>query len=222
VAIATGDLVESASGGHAYNYFWYIGYQNQYYPANLTPDQLAIKWQTVYAYDRVMKALMGETIIGTSDAEVWVPDQLRSAVSKPHRYRVDDAVRARAREVLPFKLTAAQKRVLGELAADLQRPQPMRRLLQGDVGSGKTVIAAMLLLIAAESRLQAAFLAPTELLAEQHFTTLSRLLGRQAVGASAHRVRTLGGQVKVDDAAPIGHPAHAAPPPTSRVARPRE
>ncbi|HEV8240902.1 MAG TPA: ATP-dependent DNA helicase RecG [Thermoanaerobaculia bacterium] len=100
------------------------------------------------------------------------------AVSKPHRYRVDDAVRARAREVLPFKLTAAQKRVLGELAADLQRPRPMRRLLQGDVGSGKTVIAAMLLLIAAESRLQAAFLAPTELLAEQHFLTLSRLLGR--------------------------------------------
>lgn len=71
--LATGDLVQTASGGHAYNYFWYIGYQNQYYPANLTPDQLAIKWQTVYAYDRVMKALMGETIIGTSDAEVWVP-----------------------------------------------------------------------------------------------------------------------------------------------------
>ena len=71
--LATGDLVQTASGGHAYNYFWYIGYQNQYYPANLTPSQLAIKWQTVYAYDRVMKALMGETIIGTSDAEVWVP-----------------------------------------------------------------------------------------------------------------------------------------------------
>ena len=71
--LATGDLVAAAAGGHAYNYFWYIGYQNQYYPANLTPAQLAIKWQTVYAYDRVMKALMGETIIGTSDAEVWVP-----------------------------------------------------------------------------------------------------------------------------------------------------
>jgi ATP-dependent DNA helicase RecG len=99
-------------------------------------------------------------------------------VSKPHRYRIDDAVRARAREVLPFRLTAAQKRVLRELAADLQGPHPMRRLLQGDVGSGKTVVAAMLLLIAAESGLQAAFLAPTELLAEQHFLTLSRLLGR--------------------------------------------
>ncbi len=98
-------------------------------------------------------------------------------VDKAHRYRVDDAVRERARALLPFRLTAAQKRVLGELVADLQRSRPMRRLLQGDVGSGKTVIAAMLLLIAAESRLQAAFLAPTELLAEQHFLTLSRLLG---------------------------------------------
>ena len=98
-------------------------------------------------------------------------------VDKPHRYRVDDSVRERARALLPFRLTAAQKRVLGELVADLQRSRPMRRLLQGDVGSGKTVIAAMLLLIAAESRLQAAFLAPTELLAEQHFLTLSRLLG---------------------------------------------
>jgi len=99
-------------------------------------------------------------------------------LTKPHRYRIDEAVRARARAVLPFRLTGAQRRVLGELAAELQRPQPMRRLLQGDVGSGKTVIAAMLMLLAAESRLQAAFLAPTELLAEQHFATLSRLLGR--------------------------------------------
>src|SRR5581483_5175688 len=100
------------------------------------------------------------------------------ASSKPHRYVIDDRVRARAREVLPFRLTGAQKRVLRELAGDLQASAPMRRLLQGDVGSGKTVVAAMLMLIAAESRLQAAFLAPTELLAEQHFATLSRLLGR--------------------------------------------
>ncbi|HEV8629440.1 MAG TPA: ATP-dependent DNA helicase RecG [Thermoanaerobaculia bacterium] len=99
-------------------------------------------------------------------------------VTKPHRYRIDDALRARAREVLPFRLTGAQKRVLGELVADLQGPAPMRRLLQGDVGSGKTIVAALLLLIAAESGLQAAFLAPTELLAEQHFLGLSRLLGR--------------------------------------------
>jgi ATP-dependent DNA helicase RecG len=96
---------------------------------------------------------------------------------KPHRYRIDDAVRQRAREALPFRLTAAQKRVVRELVGDLDSPHPMRRLLQGDVGSGKTVVAALLLLLAAESGLQAAFLAPTELLAEQHFTTLTRLLG---------------------------------------------
>ena len=71
--LATGDLTLAATASHVYNRFWYIGYQNQYYPANLTPDQLAVKWGTVYAYDHVMKALMGETIIGTSDAEVWVP-----------------------------------------------------------------------------------------------------------------------------------------------------
>jgi ATP-dependent DNA helicase RecG len=97
--------------------------------------------------------------------------------AKPHRYRIDDAVRERAREALPFKLTAAQKRVVRELVGELGGQAPMRRLLQGDVGSGKTVVAALLMLIAAESGLQAAFLAPTELLAEQHFATLNRLLG---------------------------------------------
>ena len=71
--LATGDLTLAATSAHVYNRFWYIGYQNQFYPANLTPAQLAVKWGTVYAYDHVMKRLMGETIIGTSDAEVWVP-----------------------------------------------------------------------------------------------------------------------------------------------------
>jgi ATP-dependent DNA helicase RecG len=97
---------------------------------------------------------------------------------KPHAYRVDERARERARQALPFRLTAAQKRVVRELVGELGRPAPMRRLLQGDVGSGKTVVAALLLLIAAGSDLQAAFLAPTELLAEQHFLPLDRLLGR--------------------------------------------
>ncbi|HVS01628.1 MAG TPA: ATP-dependent DNA helicase RecG [Thermoanaerobaculia bacterium] len=104
---------------------------------------------------------------------------------KPHRYRLDDAVRRRAREVLPFRLTGAQKRVVRELVADLERRWPMRRLLQGDVGSGKTLVAALLLLLAAESGLQGALLAPTEILAEQHAATLGRLLGR------FHRVELL-------------------------------
>jgi ATP-dependent DNA helicase RecG len=77
---------------------------------------------------------------------------------------------------LPFALTAAQERVWGEIAADMERESPMNRLLQGDVGSGKTVVAAAAMLKAAEAGYQAALMAPTELLAEQHARTLERLL----------------------------------------------
>jgi len=93
------------------------------------------------------------------------------------RYRVDAAVRQAAREVLPFRLTAAQKRVLKEIVDDLEGPHPMLRLLQGDVGSGKTIVAALALVVALENGFQGAFMAPTELLAEQHFASLDRLLG---------------------------------------------
>ncbi|MFW5927404.1 MAG: ATP-dependent DNA helicase RecG [Wenzhouxiangella sp.] len=72
-----------------------------------------------------------------------------------------------------FETTGAQQRVIGEIAADLARTRPMRRLLQGDVGSGKTLVAARALLAAAASGRQAALIAPTEILAEQHFRTLS-------------------------------------------------
>jgi ATP-dependent DNA helicase RecG len=88
---------------------------------------------------------------------------------------VDDPLRDTAVRMLPFELTAAQRRVVGEIAADLQRPSPMARLLQGDVGSGKTVVAAMGMLIAVRNGLQAALLAPTEILAEQHARSLAAL-----------------------------------------------
>jgi ATP-dependent DNA helicase RecG len=76
--------------------------------------------------------------------------------------------RAKFLQSLPFNLTAAQTKVIGEIDADLQQPRPMLRLVQGDVGSGKTVVAAAAALAAAESGAQAALMAPTELLAEQH------------------------------------------------------
>ena len=79
---------------------------------------------------------------------------------------------------LPFELTAAQHRVLEELLADLEKPRPMSRLLQGEVGSGKTVVATAALLVAAASGYQGAFMAPTEILAEQHFTNVCQLLSR--------------------------------------------
>ncbi len=86
---------------------------------------------------------------------------------------------------LPFKLTLAQERVNGEILADLARPRPMSRLLQGEVGSGKTIIALVALLVAVSSGYQAALMAPTEILAEQHFTHICELLsnvGQQETG----------------------------------------
>ena len=79
---------------------------------------------------------------------------------------------------LPFELTAAQQKVLKELLADLEKPRPMSRLLQGEVGSGKTIVATAALLVAAANGYQGAFMAPTEILAEQHFTNISQLLSR--------------------------------------------
>jgi len=79
---------------------------------------------------------------------------------------------------LPFELTAAQHNVLKEILADLQKPQPMSRLLQGEVGSGKTVVATAALLMAVANGYQGAFMAPTEILAEQHFANISQFLSR--------------------------------------------
>ena len=89
---------------------------------------------------------------------------------------VTDATREAVRRVLPFKLTGDQKTVIREIVADMQRPQPMNRLLQGDVGSGKTIVALMAALVAMENGLQVAFMAPTEILAEQHYFNIRRLL----------------------------------------------
>ena len=84
-------------------------------------------------------------------------------------------------EALPFNLTGAQSRVLDEIMADLSQSRPMSRLLQGDVGSGKTVVAAAALLLAVVNGRQGALVAPTEILAEQHFLTMAELLARGVV-----------------------------------------
>ena len=97
----------------------------------------------------------------------------------------------RLRASLPYTLTAAQERVWSEIRTDMAEPYPMSRLLQGDVGSGKTVVAALAILTAIEAGYQAALMAPTEILAEQHMITLSQLLGPLGV-----RVVLLTGAVK--------------------------
>lgn len=90
--------------------------------------------------------------------------------------RVDDRTRQRARGRVPFQLTAAQRRVIAEIVADLSAEAPMARLLQGDVGSGKTVVAALVALVAVDSGHQVALMAPTELVARQHSVSLRSLL----------------------------------------------
>jgi ATP-dependent DNA helicase RecG len=86
-------------------------------------------------------------------------------------------VREAIKQVLPFHPTSAQKRVLGEIASDMRKPQPMRRLLQGDVGSGKTIVAMQAALVAIENGYQTALMAPTEILATQHYLSARKLLG---------------------------------------------
>ncbi|HYO80285.1 MAG TPA: ATP-dependent DNA helicase RecG, partial [Bryobacteraceae bacterium] len=93
-------------------------------------------------------------------------------------FQLTDAARERIKAMLPFKPTNAQKRVLAEIAQDMAEPHPMNRLLQGDVGSGKTLVAAEAAVIAIENGYQAALLAPTEILAAQHYFNLKQLFSR--------------------------------------------
>jgi ATP-dependent DNA helicase RecG len=88
----------------------------------------------------------------------------------------DDKVRNALKKILPFKPTAAQRRVLLEIVSDLERPYPMHRLLEGDVGSGKTIVALEAATIAIENGCQVALMAPTEILAAQHFISARRVL----------------------------------------------
>jgi len=104
---------------------------------------------------------------------------LETDTVKEHRYELTPQLRQILLEILPFQLTGAQRRVLKDIADDLAAPSTMLRLLQGDVGSGKTIVAVMALVMAMENGLQGAFMAPTELLAEQHFRTISDLLGNR-------------------------------------------
>lgn len=90
-------------------------------------------------------------------------------------FKYDESISTKFLSSIPFELTSAQKRVLSEIRQDMSRPHPMNRLLQGDVGSGKTVVALSASLQAVSNGYQAAFMAPTEILAEQHYQTISKI-----------------------------------------------
>ncbi len=95
-------------------------------------------------------------------------------------FETSEKVREAIRQILPFHPTTAQKRVLGEIVADMRKPAPMRRLLQGDVGSGKTIVALQAMIVAIENGCQAALMAPTEILATQHYLAARKLLEKSS------------------------------------------
>lgn len=111
---------------------------------------------------------------------------------KTRTIRVDDDLRAEVKRILPFRLTKAQKRVLKEIATDLQSDKPMYRLLEGDVGSGKTIVALIAAIIMIRNGHQVALLAPTEILAEQHFQRLRQLVDDSLVVGKATGSMTAG------------------------------
>ena len=112
-------------------------------------------------------------------------------LAKKKLFLVNDSIRARVRKILPFRLTKAQRDVLKVVAKELASEKPMRRLVQGDVGSGKTIVGLLASLIVMEAGAQVAFMVPTELLAEQHFSTIHKLLT-----PLGYRVAMLSGNLK--------------------------
>jgi ATP-dependent DNA helicase RecG len=108
-------------------------------------------------------------------------------------FQLSEGVREAIKKILPFHPTAAQKRVLKEIATDMQTPSPMRRLLQGDVGSGKTIVAFQAATIAIENGYQVALMAPTEILAQQHYFSARQILER-----AGYRIVLLTGSLEQD------------------------
>jgi ATP-dependent DNA helicase RecG len=108
-------------------------------------------------------------------------------------FQLNGNVREAIKKILPFHPTAAQKRVLKEIATDMQAPWPMRRLLQGDVGSGKTIVAFQAAIIAIENGYQVALMAPTEILAQQHYFSARQILER-----AGYRIVLLTGSLEQD------------------------
>src|SRR5438552_9169469 len=120
-----------------------------------------------------------------------ISQHAQNATRVGYRHKTTGVLPERFLTALPFVLTKAQKRVLAEIRRDLAMEPPMNRLLQGDVGSGKTVVAIAAMLVAVEAGSQAAFMAPTQILAEQHYSVLPRGLdplgGRIALRTAARQ-----------------------------------
>jgi ATP-dependent DNA helicase RecG len=133
-------------------------------PAELADLEPATRARQRLAYDELLASQLALALVRARQ---------RKLVGR--RLKGDGAIRSRIAQALPFALTGSQKTAVKEIEADMAGPSPMLRLLQGDVGSGKTVVALMAMAIAVEAGAQAALLAPTEILARQHLATIAPL-----------------------------------------------
>jgi ATP-dependent DNA helicase RecG len=152
-------------------------YQSIHQPKTLTDAQNARK-RLVYDELMLMQLALG------------IGKKLREGRLTAPVLRIDKTLDGRIRKRFPFSLTDAQQNSIWEIVRDLQSGRPMNRLLQGDVGSGKTVVAVYAMLMAVANRLQSAMLAPTEVLAEQHYLTLTNLLKDSNVKVDLFTSRT--------------------------------
>lgn len=146
-------------------------------PAELTPEFLAGRSPAH------MRVILQEFF--TFQLAMRVRRATEETRTKSRTIVVDDALRDEIRQILPFRLTGAQKRVLREIADDLRSTRPMYRLLQGDVGSGKTIVALIAAIMMIRNGHQVALLAPTEILVEQHYQRIRQLLDQSVVVARA-------------------------------------
>ena len=128
--------------------------------AGKTPSQQRLAYEEFFDFQRGLNILRSN----------------RSQMQKKRKLKITPHIRDVIKSILPFHPTSAQKKVLKEIAEDLGSNRVMSRLLQGDVGSGKTIVAVQAIIIAIENKLQAVLMAPTEILAEQHYETLTQYL----------------------------------------------
>jgi ATP-dependent DNA helicase RecG len=159
-------------------------FRNIHFPADDAPLELYNRFAS-----RAHQRLIFEEFFWLSLA-MGLRRQGREQSPKGTVIEINDRVRNAVRAVLPFKPTGAQKRVLAEIVKDMTSQKPMNRLLQGDVGSGKTIVAVQAAIVAVENGYQAAIMVPTEILAEQHSTNVKRMLAK-----TPYRVELLTGSL---------------------------
>jgi ATP-dependent DNA helicase RecG len=155
-----------------------------HHPEELTPEFLS------YRSPEHLRVILEEFF--TFQLVLRVRRAADEVTKKKRKVEIDDELREEVKRILPFRLTGAQKRVLREIADDLRGERPMYRLLQGDVGSGKTIVALIAAIIMIRNGHQVALLAPTEILVEQHFQRIRQLVDHSLVVAKATGSMTAG------------------------------